>query len=956
MKKFLTTLVAISLLISFEKSFAQQRPRLTFEQVLQREDADNDGRVTESEFKGPRRLFERLDRDGDMVLTKDDFTVQLNRNNRPQAAGAPPEGVEVMRDVVFGQGGGRDLTMHIVVPKERVTSPAPVFVWVHGGGWKGGTKEGGVGQVIPLVRKGFVGATIEYRLTGEAPFPAQIEDCKCAIRYLRAHAEQYNIDPERIAVGGSSAGGHLVALMGTSGDVPELEGDGGWPNESSRVQAVVDLYGPTDFKQFVTAKGYEKHNDDGSPESLLLGGGEVLPQTEKIRRVNPITYIDENDPPFLIIHGTNDRTVPLNQSETLHAALQGANVPSKLHVIDGAGHGGPGFSDPAVQQMKLEFLSQLLEVEKDQDNESAQSRSSNQRDSGTRMRDREPAWKMPVVEGTNLYYHTFPSTTVGEDVSYVIYLPPSYDEQPEKKFPVVYWLHGIGGSQQGLPAMSQRMTEAIEAEKMQATIVVYVNGMVRSSFVDSKDGQVPVETVAIQELIPHIDANYRTIATRNGRMIEGFSMGGAGAAKWAFRHPELFGSLSIIDGALHKDPLSGRLANSFQSIYGGDIDYYNDRNPWKLAEAQDDDLNEKLLVRIVTRSAGLGRVNREYKDHLEQLGFTVEFDVIENAPHSPNPLYEGLGDKNWAFYSQAFSGIQANSAAESQSPRVERSQADRQRNIPDGVTLLSNIAYRPGNPAWKLDLAMPESSEQKLRPAIVFVHGGGWRGGDKSRGYFLQGALEYAQKGYVCITINYRLTGEAPFPACLEDSKCAVRWLRAHADKYDVDPNRIGAYGNSAGAHLVSMLGLTGTIDDFDGEGPWQEFSSDVQAVCASATPTDFMNWGRPGGKFRGESSLLVGPDESLDERKRLASPISHVFDDAPPFLLVHGTSDRTVPYSQGASFADALKEAGAKDVELITVEGAGHGVFQDQFTTIGPKMEAFFNRTLMSNEAKFEE
>ena len=235
-----------------------------------------------------------------------------------------------------------------------------MFVWIHGGGWQGGTKEGGVRQVLPLVRSGFVGATIEYRLTGEAAFPAQIEDCKCAIRYLRAHAEQYHLDPERIAVGGSSAGGHLVALLGTSGGVKALEGSGGWPDQSSRVQAVLDLYGPTDFKRFVTTKGYEGHNRDGSPESKLLGGGTVLDNPNGIRRVNPITYIDKDDPPFLIIHGDSDPTVPVNQSEALHEALQAAGVASQLKILKGARHGGPEFSKPEILKLRRDFLLQLL--------------------------------------------------------------------------------------------------------------------------------------------------------------------------------------------------------------------------------------------------------------------------------------------------------------------------------------------------------------------------------------------------------------------------------------------------------------------------------------------------------------------------------------------------------------------------------------------------------------------
>lgn len=348
------------------KSLAQppapRSTRVTFAEVLRREDANQDGKVTREEFNAAPRLFERFDRNGDQVLTKEDFVDEPNRRGNRQGNEQNLDEFEVVRDVVFGTGGGRDLTMHVVLPKAKRDVPMPAYVWIHGGGWQGGTKEGGVGQVAPLVRNGFVGATIEYRLTGEAPFPAQIEDCKCAIRYLRAKSEEYNIDVDRIAVGGSSAGGHLAALVGTSGGVKELEGNGGWPDQSSRVQAVVDLYGPTDFKQFVTAKGYEGHNRPGSPESKLLGGGEVLANPDGIRRVNPITYVDQDDPPFLILHGTDDRTVPPNQSEAMHQVLQAAAVESKLHVIQGAGHGGPEFSKPEVRQMQKDFLLKTFKV------------------------------------------------------------------------------------------------------------------------------------------------------------------------------------------------------------------------------------------------------------------------------------------------------------------------------------------------------------------------------------------------------------------------------------------------------------------------------------------------------------------------------------------------------------------------------------------------------------------
>ncbi|MCC9603313.1 alpha/beta hydrolase [Stieleria sp. JC731] len=275
------------------------------------------------------------------------------------------------------------------------------------------------------------------------------------------------------------------------------------------------------------------------------------------------------------------------------------------------------------------------------------------------------------------------------------------------------------------------------------------------------------------------------------------------------------------------------------------------------------------------------------------------------------------------------------------------------QGIPDDVKLIDNVSYRSGSNACKLDLLIPKNLGDSTRPAIVFVHGGGWRNGDKRRGYFFSGAIEYAQKGYVCATINYRLTGEAPFPACIEDTKCAIRFLRANADKYHIDPDLIGAYGNSAGAHLVSMLGLATKEAGLEGDGPHQDQSSAVQAVVASATPTDFLNWSGKETSIRQLEQRFRSSEKPAKELASLSSPITHVSADAPPFLLIHGTADRTVPYRQGKSFHDALKKAGAKDVELITIEGAGHGVFNQHAPKTHPAMEKFFARFLGTPESK---
>lgn len=264
--------------------------------------------------------------------------------------------------------------------------------------------------------------------------------------------------------------------------------------------------------------------------------------------------------------------------------------------------------------------------------------------------------------------------------------------------------------------------------------------------------------------------------------------------------------------------------------------------------------------------------------------------------------------------------------------------------LPAGVQSELDIAYAADSPAQKLDLYLPTATAAAPRPAIVVVHGGGWRGGDKQRGQWARIPAQYASDGYVAISVNYRLTGEAPWPAQIEDVKAAVRWLRAHAEKHAVDVDRIGAYGNSAGAHLVSLLGLVKQSDGLEGSGPHQEQSSMVQAVCASATPTDFLNWREPGAvPERLGRTFLAGPGDTLRDRARQASPITYARGDAPPFLLIHGTADRTVPIGQSDRFAKALRAAGAEQVRYMIFDDETHGVFQRQRLLTYPAMKAFF-------------
>jgi acetyl esterase/lipase len=204
-------------------------------------------------------------------------------------------------------------------------------------------------------------ASIGYRLSGDALFPAQIEDCKAAIRWLRAHAKEYGLNPARFGVWGSSAGGHLVVLLGTSGGVKEFD-VGANLDQSSRVQAVCDYYGPTDLLQMdahALPSARLKHDPANSPESRLIGGA-IQENKEKAARVNPITYVTPDDPPFLIVHGDADPTVPIHQSQLLFEALKKAGVSVHFHTIKGAGH-GQGFGGRELDEMVTGFFDRCLQ-------------------------------------------------------------------------------------------------------------------------------------------------------------------------------------------------------------------------------------------------------------------------------------------------------------------------------------------------------------------------------------------------------------------------------------------------------------------------------------------------------------------------------------------------------------------------------------------------------------------
>ena len=274
-------------------------------------------------------------------------------------------------------------------------------------------------------------------------------------------------------------------------------------------------------------------------------------------------------------------------------------------------------------------------------------------------------WVTDAAQGPGVSFHTFGSEARGGPVSFHIYVPPDYAAHPDRRFPVVYWLHGSGGGVSGIPQLAAELDQAIRDRKAPPFLVVFVNGLSMGMYVDWSNGKAPMETIIVHELRPYIDSSWRTLATREGRLLDGFSMGGYGAARFGLRYPELFRTVSMMGaGPLQEFLTTAPRASKAQAeellreVYGGSQAGFQAVSPRRYARENAARLAGRSRLRLVIgdRDETFGN-NQDFHAYLEGLGIPHDWIVLPGVGHDPLQVLTALGDRHWAFYRAAFADL-----------------------------------------------------------------------------------------------------------------------------------------------------------------------------------------------------------------------------------------------------------------------------------------------------------
>jgi acetyl esterase/lipase len=524
---------------------------------------------------------------------------------RPAAA-TPTEGpgqtgpeLKIDRGLIYSResGAGLGLDLYRMAPNN---TKAPVVVWIHDDGAVGGKS---ASPAVGLIRPGGVAvASIDYRSGPNVTLAMQLDDVKAAIRWLRANAAAYDLDPAHIGVMGFGLGGQLAALAGTTGDLPSMDAQPD-PGVSSRVQAVVDLAG-----------------------SVTSGG------------LDPATYVTADDAPFLILHGTADRTVSTRQSQRLISALKLGKVESTLTLPMGISHDLGDLLSPTAMQSVSQFFDRYLLDQRVAVGLSAFAPTP------------PDTYIDPValdLGGTRYELYPTPVRGLGTFGSYRIYLPPGYSTNTKRRYPVIYFLHGMNVDSKR-PITSEyisRADAAIRSGVMPPTIIVLAEAPNKGWYMDTEDGTGRVESVTVKNLIPYVDSHYRTIASPAARAIEGHSMGGYGALRLGFKYADMFAAVTGNSPAVFDKPAKGFASQA----------YWDAQSIASFARANVDTLKRKRIRIIAGGQDSLFPAAKKVDELLNTLGIPHEFTPVPGAPHNQDQLLQFETFDTMAFYGNVFS-------------------------------------------------------------------------------------------------------------------------------------------------------------------------------------------------------------------------------------------------------------------------------------------------------------
>jgi len=522
------------------------------------------------------------------------------------------------------------------------------------------------------------------------------------------------------------------------------------------------------------------------------------------------------------------------------------------------------------------------------------------------------SWMEPdKTEPADTKYKTFHSKTIDGEVSYLIYLPPDYEKEQQKRYPILYWLHGSGGTQTKGGEVVRRVDEAIRAGKVPAIIVVLVNGLRGATmYCDSKDGKWPLESVIVNDLIPHIDSTYRTIARRECRAVEGFSMGGFGAAHFGFKYPELFGVVSILAPALLGPELEAAMPKRkwqehLSFVFGGDLDCFRANDPFQLIAKNAERLRGRSIIRLVPHDEqGKWLIPRCEELHalLEKYKIAHEFDPRRDVTaHNYRLLYDTLGEKALGFYAKAFAA--AAQATQWKLDRVE---------LRNGIEIYQ--CERPGKPEFGRLLAKPPG--EGPFPAVVLNHGG------RTGAPFLYRCLAFPENGFVAIACDLR---HAEIP--VEDFR-NLRWeegmgpgtsredIRRDRENIDilkslscVNPNQIAMYGHSGGGHLTVGFLALGNQD---------------RAIKVAAITSAGIYPSRPDQLRDPKNPERYRAFPQINHVKAMSVPVEEVKNIDVPLLSIHGRKDHICPLESALTLKEELDKYG-KENTLIVRDEADH-------------------------------